>query len=173
MALRDYRYTGFDDENSITEILLYSMPKIVKARKERARYLESRAMQGASMSTEERVQGGEETPKAQNYLERKERDKILTWLSTIERRIGDKVKNLSKVEKDFIREYYFSGRIIPMPAVAERIGVESKVASQLRFRVMGKLRRSCTSVYHLFCMWREQDDREMEERRSELDDIIG
>lgn len=173
MALRDYRYTGFEDENNITEIILYSLPKVVRARKERLRYLETHAMGGSPMSGSERVQGGEDMPKLQQYLERKEKDKILSWLSTIETRVSDKVKHLPPIEKKFVREYYFSGKIVPMGAVAKTLGIEGRAASSMRFRVMGKLRRSCTSVYHLFCLWREQDDMEMEERRSELDSLLN
>ena len=60
-----------------------------------------------------------------------------------------------------------------MGVVAKTLGIEGRAASSMRFRVMGKLRRSCTSVYHLFCLWREQDDIEMEERRSELDSLLN
>lgn len=173
MALRDYRYTGFEDENSITEIILYSLPKVVRARKERIRYLETHAMSGSPMSGNEKVQGGDDTPKLQRYLEGKERDRILSWLSTIEARVSDKVKHLPPIEKEFIREYYFSGKVMPMGVVAKKLGIEGRAASSMRVRVIGKLRRSCTSVYHLFCLWREHDDMEMEERRSELEYLLN
>lgn len=59
-----------------------------------------------------------------------------------------------------------------MGAVAKVLRIEGRAASSMRLRIIGKLRRSCTSVYHLFCLWREQDDMEMEERKSELDSLL-
>ena len=172
MATRDYRYTGFNDENSITEIMLYSLPVVVRARKDRKRYLENMAMASPALSGKERVQGGSDEGKEQRYVENVEHDKILGWLSLIETRVGDKVKHLSLAEKTFVKKYYFSGKIGSVAKVAMEMGCSASTANSMRIRTIGKLRRACTSVYHVFCLWREQDDRDMDERSRELSEII-
>lgn len=173
MASRDYRYIGYEDENNITEIILYAMPKVVQARKERERYLESRALSASSPTDAERVQGGADVTRAQRYMEGVEDDQILHWLSMIETRVCERVMHLSAVDKAFLKECYFSGRLTSCYAAGKALGMPSSSAKDARRRIIRELKRGCTSVYHYFCLWREQDDIDLDKRKNDLDGLIN
>lgn len=172
MASRDYRYVGFKDEENITEIILYSLPKVSRARKERQRYLESRALSAGAALDADRVQGGSDVSKPQRFLEKEEKDKLLSWLGTIEVRVCDRLKQLSSTERAFAKEYYLSGKVVSCYAVAKQLGMPISTAKAIRRRVIHKLKRGCTSVYYIFCLWRAQDDVELDNRRGDLDSVF-
>ena len=172
MAKKDYRYVGFEDEKSITEIMLFSLPKICRARVEREKWLESLAMSVSSPSDSIHVEGGDTLSKAQRFVEAKEADKLLHWLTTIEVRLCDKIKHLNKAERTAICEYYLSGERRTNAEVARKLGMGNEAARIMRMRARDKLVRACTSVYHLFCLWREHDDVELEERKDGVSALL-
>ncbi len=173
MARRDYRYIGFEDEKAITEIMLRALPKVCKARVDREAWLDSLALSAPSIQTDIRVQGGDSMSKAQRLIEQKESDKILGWLKLIEVRLCDKIQHLSKVERAVIREYFLGEEIGTDAEVGRRLGISKFTAKTIRLRARDKLIRACTSVYHCFCLWREQDEIDLDRRRgTRLDGIM-
>jgi len=173
VARRDYRYVGFEDEKAITEIMLRALPKVCKARVDREAWLESLALSAPSIRTDVRVQGGDSIDKAQRFLEQKESDRTLGWLRLIEVRLCDKIQHLSKAERSVIREYFLGEELSTDTAVGKKLGISKYTAKTIRLRARDKLIRACTSVYHCFCLWREQDEIDLDKRRgARLDGIM-
>lgn len=173
MARKDYRYTGFEDEKAITELMLYALPKVCRAKADRERWIESCALNSSSPLDSVAVQGGLSRPKEERYMEAKDNDKILKWLTTIEVRLGDKIRHLPKVERDVVCEYYLSGDMPSHQMVARKLQMRDQTVRAVRLRAVDKLVRACTSVYHTFCLWREVDDMELEARRGLIASLIG
>jgi len=173
MARRDYRFVGFEDEKTITEIMLRALPKVCRARVDREAWLDSLALSGPSGSSIGRVQGGTDVDKAQRLIEKKESDKVLGWLRLIEVRLCDKIQHLSQPERAVIREYYLTDGYPPDREVARKLKIKKGTVQSIRLRARNKMVRACTSVYHVFCLWREQDELDLDQRGgSELDKII-
>lgn len=167
MARSDSRYVGFEDERVITEVMLRALPRVCKAREDRRAWLISMASSVSSAPNDVHVQGGDVLCRAEKYVEALDGDRLLGWLSTIEVRLADKLSHLSRIERAALCAFYFSGDKISNAEMAKRIGVKSvHTARSIRLRAFDKMVRPCTSVYHLFCLWREQDDVALEKRRA-------